>query len=592
MRHNLAYLGSLPHGALEQVRTHWLLDMVSITRIEQGMPHYNFTQLDSFIEELSSNGLKPGFEIMGNPSGFFSDFENLTQVHLWRDLVHDIAHRYIDMYGLGFVQTWNFETWNEPKMRHFDGLNFTIQGFLNYFDACWEGLKSASPSLRLGGPGGACVDHFNPRTYCWALLQHAHNGVNFFTGRRQRRLDYISIHKKGSEPDNTEVMLEKESAFVEILRKHLPQLLDIPIYNDEADPLVGWSKPRWWRADATYAAVIAKVIVSHQRRWCHQHTNEIGDTRVTFSLLSNDNGFLSYNPHFFTQRTLLARFQMNMTSPSHVHFIRKPAFGVMSLLGMLGETQVRSVMLDSTGAALDDKGSLGVLATTHAPLDPRDTWRLSVLVYNSHDTHNVSGDTSLLVHFDQLPDSKDLTYMTHRLDNMHGNPYAVWLDAGQPVQPSGSVLQAMRDSQEAQSEGPFPLFESSKGHVTFSWNVALPGVFLFHACAKAPMPPDQVADLRVLNITSGQVLVVWSDHCVHSRCLHTFEVEFCRHSEAGKYKRINTIDSIVTSYVFAPETDGLAHGLADALVWGLYRVRAVDYWNRPSPYSLVTPYGP
>jgi len=64
-------------------------------RIEQGMPHYNFTQLDSFIEELSSNGLKPGFEIMGNPSGFFSDFENLTQVHLWRDLVHDIAHRYI-----------------------------------------------------------------------------------------------------------------------------------------------------------------------------------------------------------------------------------------------------------------------------------------------------------------------------------------------------------------------------------------------------------------------------------------------------------------------------------------------------------------
>ena len=76
-----------------------------------------------------------------------------------------------------------------------------------------------------------------------------------------------------------------------------------------------------------------------------------------------------------------------------------------------------------------------------------NSWRLSVLVYNSHDTHNVSGDTSLLVHIDQLPDSKDLTYMTHRLDNMHGNPYAVWLDAGQPVQPSGSVLQAMRDSQ-------------------------------------------------------------------------------------------------------------------------------------------------
>jgi len=32
-----------------------------------------------------------------------------------------------------------------------------------------------------------------------------------------------------------------------------------------------------------------------------------------------------------------------------------------------------TTLVDSTGVALDDKGSLGVLATTHAPLDPRDT---------------------------------------------------------------------------------------------------------------------------------------------------------------------------------------------------------------------------
>ena len=70
-----------------------------------------------------------------------------------------------------------------------------------------------------------------------------------------------------------------------------------------------------------------------------------------------------------------------------------------------------------------------------------------MLVYNSDDTHNVSGDASLLVHVDQLPDYADITYMTYRLDNLHGSPYAVWEDAGQPVQPSGSLLQAMRDRQ-------------------------------------------------------------------------------------------------------------------------------------------------
>ena len=88
------------------------------------------------------------------------------------------------------------------------------------------------------------------------------------------------------------------------------------------------------------------MIISHQQRWHHQHTRQVGDdAKVTFSLLSNDNGFLSYNPHFFTQRTLLARFQMNTTSPPHVHFIRKPAFNVMALLGMLGETQVHSMII-------------------------------------------------------------------------------------------------------------------------------------------------------------------------------------------------------------------------------------------------------
>ena len=29
--------------------------------------------------------------------------------------------------------------------------------------------------------------------------------------------------------------------------------------HSEADPLVGWSKPVEWRADATYAAIVAKV---------------------------------------------------------------------------------------------------------------------------------------------------------------------------------------------------------------------------------------------------------------------------------------------------------------------------------------------
>ena len=47
--------------------------------------------------------------------------------------------------------------------------------------------------------------------------------------------------------------------------------------DSEADPLVGWSKPRWWRADATYAALIAKVtfITACLNHWCYKCPNSV-----------------------------------------------------------------------------------------------------------------------------------------------------------------------------------------------------------------------------------------------------------------------------------------------------------------------------
>ena len=58
---------------------------------------------------------------------------------------------------------------------------------------------------------------------------------------------------------------------------------------------------------------------------------------INYTLLSNDNAFLSYHPHPFTQRTLTARFQVNNTQPPHVQLIRKPVLTAMGLLALLGD---------------------------------------------------------------------------------------------------------------------------------------------------------------------------------------------------------------------------------------------------------------
>lgn len=61
------------------------------------------------------------------------------------------------------------------------------------------------------------------------------------------------------------------------------------------------------------------------------------NSTINYTLLSNDNAFLSYHPHQFTQRTLTARFQVNNTQPPHVQLIRKPVLTVMGLLALLGD---------------------------------------------------------------------------------------------------------------------------------------------------------------------------------------------------------------------------------------------------------------
>jgi len=58
---------------------------------------FNFTCLDGIIQMLHDHNLMPGFEMMGNPSGYFSDLENHPQITLFADLAFQLASRYIGL---------------------------------------------------------------------------------------------------------------------------------------------------------------------------------------------------------------------------------------------------------------------------------------------------------------------------------------------------------------------------------------------------------------------------------------------------------------------------------------------------------------
>ncbi|XP_058157862.1 alpha-L-iduronidase isoform X1 [Dasypus novemcinctus] len=566
---NLAYVGAVPHGGLEQVRTHWLLDLVTARGAAGGRLSYNFTHLDAYLDLLRENQLLPGFELMGSPSGRFTDFEDKRQVFWWRDLVSLLARRYIGRYGMAQVSRWNFETWNEPDHHDFDNVSMTMQGFLNYYDACSEGLRAASPALRLGGPGDSF--HPPPRSpLCWGLLEHCHNGPNFFTGEAGVRLDYIALHKKGA--GSSSYILEQEKVTVQLIQQLFPAFADTPVYNDEADPLVGWSLPQPWRADVTYAAMVVKVIAQHQNLLIAN-----GSSSVRYALLSNDNAFLSYHPHPFSQRTLTARFQVNNTRPPHVQLLRKPVLTAMGLLALLDSEQLWAEV-SRAGVEVSGSHAVGVLASAHRPADPADAWRASVLVYASDDTRaHANRSAAVTLSLFGVPPAPGLVYVTLYLDNRLCSPHGEWQRLGRPVFPSPEQFRRMRAAEDPVAAAPRPF--PAGGRLTLRPELPLPSLLLLHVCARPARPPGQVTRLRALPLARGQLALVWSDERMGTKCLWTYDIQFSQDGQA--YEPISRKASTFNLFVFSPDT---------ALVSGTYRVRAVDYWARSGPFSHPVKY--
>ncbi|CAG2105156.1 unnamed protein product [Medioppia subpectinata] len=312
MDHNLALIGSVPHNGIKQIRIHYLLKLISVTNTLNEI-QYNFTFLDKFLTRLRDYNLKPGFEIMGNPSNIFNDFENRTQVLQWKDLVKQLVTRYIKMFGRDYVKQWSFESWNEPSIEfknHFkDNIKVTQKGFLNYYDACSLALQEVDTDLIFGGPGDHWPKNITNGPFVIDLIKHFINGSNYLSGKKgDIKLDFISLHEKGNKGQSSYTDQLEDKALNDMANE-FPSLKQIPFVENEGDPEAGWNLNRTWRADNRYAATVAQVLARHIYKY--NHTNKL-------SLYAFDNGFLSFYPFQFTQRTLLARY-CTQTYPIHCY---------------------------------------------------------------------------------------------------------------------------------------------------------------------------------------------------------------------------------------------------------------------------------
>ncbi|XP_015928540.1 alpha-L-iduronidase isoform X2 [Parasteatoda tepidariorum] len=561
MKQNFFHIGSLPQHGIIQVRIHWLLDLIKLKILPNFVVSFDFKYLDDLILSLWENGLQPGFELMGNPSNYFTDFENQTQVYLWKDMIQSLAEHYIGLFGIKYVVQWNFETWNEPDHKDFDNLNFTTQGFLNYYDACSEGLKAANPRLRLGGPGGSCrIPSVGHSPLCWALLAHCSYGKNYFSGEIGVRLDFISFHKKGN--GSTDFIFDEELETMHYIRKTYPSLSHVPFYNDEADPLKNWALPQEWRADTTYAAMVVKITLKHIY-WLIQKSSE-----VFITLMSSDNAFLSYFPNQFTQRTLLARFQINNTSPKHVEFVKKPVYSAFALLSKLCP-YVLTTKVHINGKKLADNASeFGVIATAC------DNKRVvNVLMYNSVGNQTKESMTDVHLHFNFFC-LQNSTFAIFEMDNINTNPHLKWKKLGKPIYPSLKQFSLIKDSEAPRMKGPY--FIKCGTPLQLGLKMHNPSVILINIC-RAQKAISRIQNVRFLQTWNFTLQLSWTDD--YNRCILTYIVEhsFLQH---GPYHQLNKKNIIMPYYWHSCLKNNKS-----CFIKGFYRVKAIDYWNNNGPYS-------
>jgi len=578
MQQTFEYQGAVHSVAVDYVRPHYLLNLVGVEDMHTKNPRYNWTKLDEALDVLVENDLKLIFEIMGTPSSsvtdmsakfdkfyqeqvgghetFFSNYYDKEKLNAWKRLIKDLAAHLIERYGQEEVRSWYFETSNEPNINHF--WKHSLPEFINYYDACSEGLYEADELLRFGGPGVAGWNN----DFFKELLAHCDTGTNYFTKEKGVRIDFISIHHK----TNPNIMVETEADIHRYIMENHPSLSNVPLINDESDPMVGWGKDIWWRPRPWYAAFVAQSADLHDKIL-------IDSLGYNYGFVSNDNAFMGgwYN------RTQLTRF-VNPDDPDQFSMIKKPVFTVTSMLGMLGRTRLSASYPEKY------RKHLGIIPSMHSD------GKVAVLIYNKGEVHiqqnkpltedaaAIGSEHKLVkLNINNLPLDK-YTFIHYRIDEETSNPYKKWIEMGSPEFPATDQLALLRENQELSIvDAPEELVLTDN---SFHLDVMMPSssVSLIVLAPKSFALPGEVESLTAKKYTglNGErdVLLKWK---YYGDNILSYEVWFTPSLDMD-FVRVNTVNLVDRAFLHStvPESKG-----------GYYKVRVVDYWGNQGKFSNV-----
>jgi xylan 1,4-beta-xylosidase len=452
------------HTAPVHIRTHFLLNTGDgspslkwgstnvYTESTDGTPIYSWALMDGIFDAITNAGAFPFAEIAFMPQALStmpSPYRNSTTYSLdggsfyppkdygkWSSLVEEWATHSSTRYP-NVENAWLWELWNEPDIGYWHG---TFEEYAKLYDTTEAALHRVLPNAQLGGPAVAVPGG----TFLTQFLAHCANEANTVSGQPGTRLDFISFHAKGGvvvTDEHVEMNLGNQ------LRLHQAGMSTVadsdtfratPIYITEADP------------DGCAACPVSMNPANAYRNSPAYGTYEVAMMARTLELQTltgvNLEGILTWaftfpgTPYYAGYRALTT------------NGIDLPVLGAFKLLGALdglrlpvnsdGRLSIDEILTNSVRKQPD----IDAMATLNSN-------RIQVLLWNYHDDL-VAAPASPVQLSVKVPASFGSSVsVTHlRVDDTHGNAYAVWTSLGSPTLPT-----AQQQLEMQQAMAPTPL---------------------------------------------------------------------------------------------------------------------------------------
>lgn len=410
---------------------------------ENGDPVYDFSWINGVYRKFIENGVKPIVELDFLPDEFTGFSGNVTQEGTgekysnrfypndwskWTNLLTAFVKNLEKEFGLDEIRTWYFEVWNEPDSWPLESWPM----FYKLYDIFVAAVTDVDSHLKVGGPG--CFrQHF-----MFSFLDHVVNGINYVTGKKGTRIDFISYHIYGmSGAENwlneyplimpTVQRFSQELMWIKRMVDMYPSLKNTEFHLNEWGVISNYEKSsrdfhplevRNSEYSALFMIKLADTVLEIRKKY---------DFNITMMLYWGFAGEDFFDVTFNGNRSL--------TTSGNICKPIQTAYEMLSLFGKnFVETNVRP------------GGDFGVLAAA-------DNLGAQALVYffNEFDFERSMTDRVFDVNFTGLKNGSYVLKI-YSMDDAHNNTYRLWQRLGCPETPTSEQFAILRKEQSVSFE--------------------------------------------------------------------------------------------------------------------------------------------